>query len=273
MITDKTVGFIGGGNMGEALIRGLLISGRLGASQLQVSDISSDRLKYLESNYQVSTVENNSELTSTADIVVIAVKPQQMGDVLTEINSNLDHLPLMISIAAGVPLIHLQQELDKPVPLVRAMPNTPALVLAGISAISAGAHATPDHMNIARVLFEAVGGVVEVDEAQMDAVTGLSGSGPAYILIVIEALIDAGIKQGLTRPVAQDLAVQTTLGTAKLLADSGSHPAALKDQVTSPGGTTIQGLAVLERRGVRGMFMDAVEAATQRSKELGAKVG
>ena len=138
--------------MGEALIKGLLVSGRLGASQLQVSDISSDRLKYLESNYQVSTVANNSELTRTADIVVIAVKPQQMVDVLTEINSNLDHLPLMISIAAGVPLIHLQQKLDKPVPLVRAMPNTPALVLAGISAISAGAHATPDHMNIARVL-------------------------------------------------------------------------------------------------------------------------
>jgi pyrroline-5-carboxylate reductase len=273
MITGKKVGFLGGGNMGEALIKGLLVSGRLDASQVQVSDISRDRLQHLKSNYQVLTVETNSELTGTADIVVIAVKPQQMGDVLTEISGNLEHSPLIFSIAAGVPLAYLQQQLAKPVPIVRVMPNTPALVLAGISAISAGAYATADHMNLARVLFEAVGRVVEVDESHMDAVTGLSGSGPAYIFLVIEALIDAGVKQGLTRPVARDLAVQTTLGSAKLLADSHAHPATLKDQITSPGGTTVQGLAVLERKGLRGALMDAVAAATQRSKELGKKVG
>ena len=234
-----------------------------------VSEISQPRLGHLQATYQVSVAADNVELTSGADVVVIAVKPQQVGDVLAEIRDSLNHLPLLISIAAGVPLAYIEQGIGKPVPVVRVMPNAAALILRGASAIAGGAHAESDHLTMARVLFEAVGLVVEVDEAHMDAVTGLSGSGPAYVFLFMEALIDAGVMMGLSRPVARDLAVHTTLGAAKLLAESEAHPAALKDQITSPGGTTIHGLAILETGGMRGMLMDAVAAATRRSKELG----
>jgi pyrroline-5-carboxylate reductase len=271
MVASERLGFIGGGNMGEALIKGLLISGRFDASQIGVSDISQERLDHLHNTYQVSTVAGNRELAAGSDLIVLAVKPQQVGDVLGEINASLDHLPLMISIAAGVPIATLEQSLGKPVPVIRVMPNTPALVLAGASAIAAGTHASADHLAIAKVLFEAVGLVVEVEESHMDAVTGLSGSGPAYVFLFMEALIDAGVLMGLSRPVARDLAVHTTLGSAKLLAESGEHPGVLKDQITSPGGTTIHGLTILESGGLRGMLMDAVEAATRRSEELGKK--
>lgn len=271
MFANKMIGFIGGGNMGEALIKGLVVSGTLSADQISVSDVSQDRLQHLHSCYRVQTAANNFNLAASADIIVLAVKPQQVNKILEEINSHLEHLPLVISILAGVPTAYLQQKLDKPVPLLRVMPNTPALVMAGASAIARGSHATAEHLTIARELFEAVGKVVEVKEEHMDAVTGLSGSGPAYVLLVMEALIDAGVLMGLTRPVARNLAVQTTLGAAKLMADSDSHPAAFKDQITSPGGTTIHGLAVLERGGVRGMFIDAVAAATRRSRKLGRK--
>jgi pyrroline-5-carboxylate reductase len=271
MVASERLGFIGGGNMGEALIKGLLISGRFDASQIGVSDISQERLDHLHNTYQVSTVTGNRELAAGSDLIVLAVKPQQVGDVLGEINASLDHLPLMISIAAGVPIATLEQSLGKPVPVIRVMPNTPALVLAGASAIAAGTHASADHLAIAKVLFEAVGLVVEVEESHMDAVTGLSGSGPAYVFLFMEALIDAGVLMGLSRPVARDLAVHTTLGSAKLLAESGEHPGVLKDQITSPGGTTIHGLTILESGGLRGMLMDAVEAATRRSEELGKK--
>ena len=271
MVASERIGFIGGGNMGEALIKGLLISGRCGASQIGVSDISQERLDHLHKTYQVSTVVSNPELAAGSDLIVLAVKPQQVGNVLGEINASLDHLPLMISIAAGVPIATLEQLLDKPLPIIRVMPNTPALVLAGVSAIAAGTHASADHLAMARVLFEAVGLVVEVEEGHMDAVTGLSGSGPAYVFLFMEALIDAGVLMGLSRPVARDLAVHTTLGSARLLAESGEHPGVLKDQITSPGGTTIHGLTILESGGLRGMLMDAVEAATRRSEELGRK--
>jgi len=271
MVASERIGFIGGGNMGEALIKGLLISGRFDASQIGVSDISQERLDHLHNTYQVSTVAGNRELAAGSDLIVLAVKPQQVGDVLGEINASLDHLPLIISIAAGVPIATLEQPLVKSVPVIRVMPNTPALVLAGASAIAAGTHASADHLAIAKVLFEAVGLVVEVEESQMDAVTGLSGSGPAYVFLFMEALIDAGVLMGLSRPVARDLAVHTTLGSAKLLAESEEHPGVLKDQITSPGGTTIHGLTILESGGLRGMLMDAVEAATRRSEELGKK--
>jgi pyrroline-5-carboxylate reductase len=257
--------------MGEALIKGLLQSGRFDANRIRVSDISKERLDYLHNTYQVSTVTGNQELAAGSDLIVLAVKPQQVGDVLGEINESLDHLPLMITIAAGVPIATLEQSFGKPVPVIRVMPNTPALVLAGASAIAAGTHASADHLAIAKVLFEAVGLVVEVEESHLDAVTGLSGSGPAYVYLFVEALIDAGVLMGLSRPVARQLAVQTTLGAAQLLAESGEHPGALKDQITSPGGTTIHGLTILEGGGMRGMLMDAVEAATRRSEELGRR--
>ncbi len=269
MVASETIGFIGGGIMGEALIKALLHSGSFAANKIRVSDINQDRLHHLRDTYQVSIHADNGELAVGSDVVVLAVKPHQVGDVLAEIGASLDHLPLLISIAAGVPIVSLEQGLAKPVPVIRVMPNTPALVLAGVSAITGGTHTKSEHLAMARALFEAVGVVVEVDETHMDAVTGLSGSGPAYVYLFVEALIDAGVLVGLSRPVARDLAVQTTLGAAKLLAESGEHPGALKDQITTPGGTAINGLAILESGGMRGMLMDAVAAATKRSKELG----
>lgn len=271
MVGSKKIGLIGGGNMGEALIKGLLQSGHFDTSQITVSDISRDRLTYLQENYQVSTISDNGKVARAADVIILAVKPQQMGDVLGEIHAQVLHLPLVISIAAGVTIAAIEQVLGEAVPVVRVMPNTPALVLTGATAIAGGAHANSDHIATARMLFESVGLVVEVDESHMDAVTGLSGSGPAYVYLFIEALTDGGVLMGLPRPVARDLAVQTTMGAAKLVANSGSHLAALKDQITSPGGTTIHGLAVLESGGMRGMLMEAVEAATRRSAELGKK--
>lgn len=269
MLASKKIGFIGGGNMGEALVKGLLASGRLTAEQIEVSDISQERLSHLRENYQVATTTDNTKLSAAADVIVLAVKPQHLDPLLAEISIRLDHQPLLISIAAGVPLRHLQQGLGRPLPLIRVMPNAPALVLAGASAMAAGPHANADHLATARLLFEAVGRVVEVKEQDMDAVTGLSGSGPAYILLAMEALIDAGVLMGLSRPLARELVMQTTAGTARLLDASEGHPAALKDQITSPAGTTIHGLAVLERGGVRGLLMEAVAAATRRSRELG----
>lgn len=257
--------------MGEALIKGLLQSSHFETSQIMVSDVSQDRLHYLQSTYQLSTFIDNGEVAGNSDVIILAVKPQQIGDVLAEISARVEHLPLVISIAAGVTIATLEQGLGKPVPVVRVMPNTPALVLTGAAAIAGGSQANSDHIAMTRVLFESVGLVVEVDEAHMDAVTGLSGSGPAYVYLFMEALTDAGVLMGLSRPVARDLAVQTTLGAAKLAADSDKHLAALKDQITSPGGTTIHGLAVLESGGFRGLLMEAVAEATQRSRELGKK--
>jgi pyrroline-5-carboxylate reductase len=271
MVGSKKIGLIGGGNMGEALIKGLLQSGHFDTSQITVSDISRDRLTYLQENYQVSTVSDNGKVARASDVIVLAVKPQQMGDALGEIHGQVEHLPLVISIAAGVTIAAIEQVLGEAVPVVRVMPNTPALVLTGATAITGGAHASSDHLATARMLFESVGLVVEVDESHMDAVTGLSGSGPAYVYLFIEALTDGGVLMGLPRPVARALAVQTTMGAAKLAASSDNHLAALKDQITSPGGTTIHGLAVLESEGMRGMLMEAVEAATLRSRELGKK--
>ena len=257
--------------MGEALIKGLLSSDRFDVKQIMVSDISQDRLDYLHRIYQLSTSADNGEVAGNSDVIILAVKPQQMGDVIAEIRARIEHLPLVISVAAGVTITTLEQGLGKSVPLIRVMPNTPALVLAGASAIAGGTHASGDHMAMARMIFDSVGLVVEVGEASMDAVTGLSGSGPAYVYLFMEALIDAGVLMGLSRPVARDLAVQTTMGAAKLAASSDNHLAALKDQITSPGGTTIHGLTVLEQGGMRGMLMEAVAAATQRSRELGKK--
>ena len=271
MAAPTNVGFIGGGNMGEALIKGLVTSGRLQAEQIRVSDVDTTRLRSLEAAYRVVTVAGNGALARAAEVIILAVKPHHVEAVLAEISGSLDHLPLVISIAAGVPLARLQKGLGRPVPLIRVMPNTPALVLAGVSAIAAGPRAGTEHLAVARLLFEAVGRVVEVSEAAMDAVTALSGSGPAYLFLVMESLIDAGVLLGLPRAVARALVIQTTMGSAKLLDGTEAHPGALKDQVTSPGGTTIHGLAVLERGGVRGLLVDAVAAAARRSEELGRK--
>jgi pyrroline-5-carboxylate reductase len=223
----------------------------------------------LTPRYGVRFVQDNVAAVREAAIVVLSVKPQAMDKVLEEIAPALDETKLVISIAAGVPIAAIERKVGHGVRIVRTMPNTPALVGAGATALAAGAHATAADLEQAKALFDAVGKTAIVDEPLLDAVTGLSGSGPAYVFLVIEALADAGVKVGLARHVAQDLAAQTVLGAAKLLIDTGEHPGRLKDQVTSPGGTAIVGLHTLEAGGLRTTLMDAVEAATKRSRELG----
>lgn len=263
------VAFIGAGNMAEALLKGLLRSGTERPEELHGTGRRKERLEELSRTYGIRTGTDNAAAAAWADVIVLAVKPQTMGRVLDQVAPAIDHTKLVISIAAGVPIAALERKLGRGARIVRAMPNTPALVGAGATAIAGGDHATEADLAEAGRLFAAVGQVVTVDEPLLDAVTGLSGSGPAYVFLVIEALSDAGVKVGLPRYSAQALAAQTVLGSAKLLIETGLHPGLLKDQVTSPGGTAIAGLHTLEAGGLRTTLMDAVEAATKRARELG----
>jgi pyrroline-5-carboxylate reductase len=265
---SKTIGFLGAGNMAEALIRGLL-RGHAEAKNILASGPRDDRMAELGARYAISTSTDNGSLVERSEIVVLAVKPQIMRKVLDEVADKLRPDALVISIAAGIPIAAIEQRLRPGTRVVRTMPNTPALVDAGATAISAGGHATAADLADAKRIFDAVGITVTLDEYQLDAVTGLSGSGPAYIFLILEALSDAGVKVGLSRRTATLLAAQTLLGSAKLLLETNEHPGRLKDMVTSPGGTAITGLHVLEHGGLRTTLMDAVEAATKRSHELG----
>jgi len=269
MALGKTIAFLGAGNMAEALVKGLLRANVAEPREIICSDRSEERGPVLTQRYGVRFTRSNKEATAGADIVVLSVKPQVMNKLLDEISPVLTDKKLVISIAAGVPIAAIERKVGHGVRIIRTMPNTPALVGAGATALSAGEHATEDDLHQARALFDAIGKSVVVDEVLLDAVTGLSGSGPAYIFLIIEALSDAGVKVGLARTTAQELAAQTVLGSAKLLIETGEHPGRLKDQVTSPGGTAIAGLHTLEAGGLRTTLMDAVEAATIRSKELG----
>jgi pyrroline-5-carboxylate reductase len=271
MPLGKTIAFLGAGNMAEALVRGLLRAGVAAPGEIVCTDRRLDRLAELAQRYGVRTGPDNRAAAVEADIVVLSVKPQVMNKLLGEIGPALDPRKLVISIAAGVPLAAIERKVGHGVRIVRAMPNTPALVGAGATAISGGDHATEDDLRQAKGLFDAVGKTAIVDEQLLDAVTGLSGSGPAYVFLVIEALSDAGVKMGLDRRTALDLSAQTVLGSAHLLLETGEHPGRLKDQVTSPGGTAIAGLHTLEAGGLRTTLMNAVEAATRRSHELGRR--
>jgi pyrroline-5-carboxylate reductase len=269
MFEQTQVGFIGGGNMGEALIKGFLSSALFPPEKIVVHDVSSERMSHLAATYGVQLQGDIAELVAASQIIILAVKPQVMQTVLQAMRPHLGHGPLVISIAAGIPLGTLTSALPAELPVVRVMPNTPALVLQGASALSRGPKVTEAQMAQALTLFQAVGKAMEVEEKWMDAVTGLSGSGPAYFLLLLEGLIDAGVLMGLPRPIARELVLQTARGSVEMVSDTGKHPAELKDMITSPGGTTIRGLHVLEERGVRGALMRAVEAATLRSQELG----
>ena len=271
MALGKTIAFLGSGNMAEALVKGLLRAQVAEPGEIICSDRREERGPELTQRYGVRFTRSNRDAVERSDIVMLSVKPQVMNKLLDEIAPALDQKKLVISIAAGVPIAAIERRVGHGVRIVRTMPNTPALVGAGATALSGGEHATEDDLRQARALFDAVGKTVEVDESLLDAVTGLSGSGPAYIFLVIEALSDAGVKVGLPRATAQELAAQTVLGSAKLLIETGEHPGRLKDQVTSPGGTAIAGLHTLEAGGLRTTLMNAVEAATNRSRELGAK--
>jgi pyrroline-5-carboxylate reductase len=268
MHITKTIGFLGAGNMAEALIRGLL-RGHAEATQIVASAPRAERCAELAERYGIHTTTDNGALAERSEIVVLAVKPQIMRKVLDQVSERIRPDALVISIAAGIPVAAIEGRLRPGTRVIRTMPNTPALVDAGATAIAAGAHVTPADVALARRIFDAVGISVVLDEGLLDAVTGLSGSGPAYIFLILEALADAGVKVGLSRRTAQLLAAQTMLGSAKLLLETNEHPGRLKDMVTSPGGTAITGLHTLESGGLRTTLIDAVEAATRRSRELG----
>jgi len=268
----RRLGFLGAGNMASALIQGLLHGDVLPATRILASDVKIERLEQLSAEHGIRTTMDNHQLLRESDVVVLAVKPQVIDRVLTEIGADVRADQLVISVAAGVPVEALESRLPPGSRVVRAMPNTPATVQAGATAIAGGANASADDLRVAREMFEAVGRVVVVEEALLDAVTGLSGSGPAYVMLIIEALADGGVKVGLHRDTALLLAAQTVFGSAKLLLETGEHPGRLKDMVTSPGGTAIAGLHTLESGALRKTLIDAVECASKRSAELGAEM-
>ena len=273
MLKNKKLGFIGGGNMAEAMIKGLLSASFIEAKNIFVSEPAEAKRNTLHAEYKIKVSADNRELVKKCDILILAVKPQILQEVLVDIRSLVDSDKLVISIAAGVPIAIIDDALrgdkNKKFSIVRTMPNTPALVQEGVTAIASGQHVSKTDVKIAHRIFEAVGCTVDVEEDQLDAVTGLSGSGPAYIFMLIEALSDAGVKMGLSREVANILTIQTVLGSAKLARESGKHPGELKDMVTSPAGTTISGLHALEEGSFHTTLMNAVEDATLRSRELG----
>ncbi|MEO6259112.1 MAG: pyrroline-5-carboxylate reductase [Thermoanaerobaculia bacterium] len=268
MSIDKTIGFIGAGNMAEAMIRGLLRGGDFTAAQVVASGPREERVRELRDTYAINATTDN-RLPAASDIVVLSVKPQILSRVLDEVGQAIGPETLVISIAAGVPVAAIQAKLPTGARVVRAMPNTPALVDAAATAIARGDHARDSDLDDAKRIFDSIGLTVILEESLLDAVTGLSGSGPAYVFLILEALSDAGVKVGLSRRTSQLLAAQTLFGSAKLLLETNEHPGRLKDMVTSPGGTAITGLHTLEHGGLRTTLMNAVEAATRRSRELG----
>lgn len=271
MSIDKKIAFLGGGNMAEALIRGMLSGGVARPDTVIVTDVSGDRLEHLRRRYGIISQKSNIDAVKSAEIIVLSVKPQVIDGVLQEIAPALDSSKLVISIAAGVSMERIRKFLTAGPRIIRVMPNTPALVLSGATGIAAGKDAKPSDRIIAQELFGAVGRVVVVDEKLMDAVTGLSGSGPAYVFTFIESLADAGVNVGIPRALSMELAIQTVLGSARMALETKEHPAKLRDMVTSPGGTTIAGMHELEKGKFRAVIMSAVEAATLRSAALGGK--
>ncbi len=268
MNTLGKIGFIGGGNMAEALIKGLL-KGAFPAGQIAVAEPNEERRRHLSDRYAVPVSADNLVVAAEGNLLVLAVKPQLAEEVLQEMAADFTSEKLLVSILAGVGTASLEKYFTGSPRIVRAMPNTPALVGEGATALCPGRHATGADLKAARALFEAVGIVQLVQERQMDAVTGLSGSGPAYVYAVIEALADGGVLEGLPRETALALAVQTVFGAAKMVRETGEHPAVLRDKVCSPGGTTIAAMKVLEERGFASALMEAVCRATARSRELG----
>lgn len=270
MLNDKKIAIIGTGNMGEALVGGLIVSQSSKPNKIICTDVRQEKLDQIKAKYKVRTTTNNLKAVAEADIIIYAVKPQIMAATLTETAAKLDMSKLVISIAAGVPLAAMEACISKDLRLIRVMPNIAASVKEAASAIAAGAHTTEDDVQLAMEIFNSIGKCIFLKENYlMDAITGLSGSGPAYIFLIVDALADAGVKMGLSRRDSLLLAAQTVLGSAKLLIETQEHPGQLKDRVTSPGGTAIAGLATLESGGLRTTLINAVEAATLRSKELG----
>ncbi len=266
---DKTIAVIGAGNMGTALLRGILASGWGAKNNVVASHPKPSKGAALASELGIAVTESNEEAARKAQIVILAVKPQILESVLAEIRPALRRDALLISIAAGFPTSRVEAAVGRSAPVVRAMPNVAAVVRSSATVLCAGRYAKAAHLADARRIFESIGLVVELPEYQLDAVTGLSGSGPMYVFQIIEGLSDAGVRVGLSRDVSTALTIQTVLGAARMAGELKVHPGILKDSVTSPGGTAIAALHSLERNRLRAILMDAVEAATARSKELG----
>ncbi|MBI5514214.1 MAG: pyrroline-5-carboxylate reductase [Deltaproteobacteria bacterium] len=269
MFEGKRFAFVGAGNMADALIRGLLSSGVVPPDHVVLSGRRKDKCERTAERLGVRAAADNAQCVRGADVVVLCVKPQVLLQVFEPLGREIPRDALVVSVAAGVPTTALEAHLHAGQRVVRAMPNTCAVVRMGATAIAPGQSATEDDLELARRFFNLVGRAVLVDEVHLDAVTGLSGSGPAYIFLVIEALADAGVKVGLARDVGLELAAQTVLGSAQMLLQTGEHPGRLRDQVTSPGGTAIAGLHTLEAGGLRTTLINAVETATRRARELG----
>ena len=273
MLEQVRFAFIGGGNMAEALIKGLLSGLGVTPQKIMATDVVPERRTYMQTTYGITASADNKHAVQESTVVVLAVKPQIMPMILEEIAPVVNSEKLVISIAAGITLQTLQRALGDSRRVVRVMPNTPALVLAGAAGISPGKAATPQDVALVEQIFNAVGRAMVVSDEMMDVVTGLSGSGPAFIFALIEGLSDGGVLMGLARQTATLLAAQTVLGAAKMVLETGKHPGELKDMVTSPAGTTIAGMHALESGGLRGLMMEAVRRATERSEALGRNPG
>ena len=269
MPAKLTIGLIGAGNMATALAKGFLQAELAGAEQILASDPVAAARSAFARTVGAKTTASNLEVLKFADVVLLAVKPDQVAGVLKEIRAQFTLKHLLLSIAAGVSLAKLENSLGNGARVIRAIPNTPALVGASATAYAPGRNATAEDGRLAQKLFASIGLTFELKESLLDAVTGLSGSGPAYVCLIIEALSDGGVAAGLPRDVATRLAAQTLFGGAKMVLQTGQHPGALKDMVTSPGGTTVEGIHELEKAGVRGALMSAVRAAAEKSKRLG----
>lgn len=270
MLKNKKISIIGTGNMGEALLSGLISSGSSDPKNIICTDIRENRLKSIQEKYGAATTADNVKAVEASEIIIYAVKPQIIASVLRETASCLDMSKLIISIAAGVPLVAIESCLNKELRLIRVMPNIAAFVKESASVIAAGGKATEEDIKLSLAIFDSMGKSIFLKEnILMDAITGLSGSGPAYIFLIVDAMADAGVKMGLSREDALFLSSQTVLGAAKLLIETKEHPGRLKDMVTSPGGTAIAGIHTLEKGGLRTTLINAVEVATKRSQELG----
>lgn len=265
------IGFIGSGAMAEAFISGLLGTNEYAADFIHTADINKDRLQELREKFGINTYDHNIDVVKNSDVIILAVKPQNIREVLSPLRDAFRDNQMVISIVAGCSIDTLYKYIPKEVGVVRAMPNTPCLIRKGVTALAFSDYVNNEQKEIALNIMRLVGNVHVLPEKLMNAVTGLSGSGPAYIFLVIEALCDAGVRAGLPRDISLDLSVQTVIGAATMVDSTKTHPAILKDKVITPGGTTIAGLHVLERSGVRVAFMDAIIAATERSRELGSE--
>jgi pyrroline-5-carboxylate reductase len=272
MKEEKTLGFVGAGNMATALIKGLIQGGSYDKVHLAASDSNEDALNRMRDQFGIKCYSSNLDLLHQSAIVVLSVKPQNIKGVLEEVNEKFRDDHLVISIAAGIPIKMIRDNINRDIPLIRVMPNTPALVQKGISALARGGSAGPEHMAQAIEIFNAVGDTVEVEESMMDAVTALSGSGPGYVFRIMEAMVEAGVSVGLEQKISLRLVLQTFLGAACLAKESSDSLSTLREKVTSPGGTTAAGLGVFDEMGLDDMIKKVVQAARDRSLELGKAI-